>query len=89
MLLARIGCFKRPGLLTGVFALIYGLSRFMVENFRVPDPQFYSSANPSGFAYKVGDYGVTMGQTLSLPMVAVGFFLIIFAATQKTKKQPI
>ena len=61
-ILARLGAFKRPGLITGVFALCYGVSRFFIEYFRVPDPQFFSSSNQYGFAFIVGDYGVTMGQ---------------------------
>ena len=39
--IALKGGFKSPGLLTGVFALGYGASRFFVEYFRVPDPQFF------------------------------------------------
>ena len=74
---ALIGGFKKPGLLTGFFALGYGLSRFVVEYFRVPDPQFFSPENPYGFAYEFGDFGVTMGQSLSLPMIAIGIALCI------------
>jgi phosphatidylglycerol:prolipoprotein diacylglycerol transferase len=74
------GGFKRPGLLTGVFAVGYGASRFFVEYFRVPDPQFFSQANPYGFAFKLGDYGITMGQSLSLPMILLGLFLCIQSA---------
>ena len=75
--IALKGGFKSPGLLTGIFALGYGASRFFVEYFRVPDLQFFSQANPYGFAFKFGDYGVTMGQTLSLPMILVGLLLCI------------
>jgi phosphatidylglycerol:prolipoprotein diacylglycerol transferase len=74
------GGFKRPGLLTGVFSAGYGASRFFVEYFRVPDPQFFSQANPYGFAFKLGDYGITMGQSLSLPMILVGLILCIQSA---------
>jgi phosphatidylglycerol:prolipoprotein diacylglycerol transferase len=77
------GGFKRPGLLTGVFAVGYGASRFFVEYFRVPDPQFFSQANPYGFAFKLGDYGITMGQSLSLPMILVGLILCIKSAEYK------
>ncbi len=77
MCIALKGGFKRPGLLTGVFALGYGSSRFFVEYFRVPDPQFFSEANPYGFAFKLGDFGVTMGQFLSLPMILAGVFLCL------------
>ena len=43
-----------------------------VEYFRVPDPQFFSNSNPYGFAIKAGEYGLTMGQTLTLPMILFG-----------------
>ena len=46
-LIARLGAFKKVGLMTGVFAICYGLSRFFVEYFRVPDPQF-SLRQPMG-----------------------------------------
>ncbi len=81
------GGFKSPGLLTGVFALGYGASRFFVEYFRVPDPQFFSQMNPYGFAFAFGDYGVTMGQTLSLPMIFVGLILCIRCVWLKKSMQ--
>jgi phosphatidylglycerol:prolipoprotein diacylglycerol transferase len=87
MYIALKGGLKRPGLLTGVFALVYGASRFFVEYFRVPDPQFFSQANPYGFAFKLGDYGITMGQSLSLPMIVAGLFLCIRCAALKEKMQ--
>lgn len=73
--LAIKGGFKKPGFLTGCFALGYGLSRFIVEYYRVPDPQFFSPGNPYGFAFQVGDFGITMGQTLSVPMIFFGIIL--------------
>lgn len=81
--IALKGGFKRPGLLTGVFALGYGASRFFVEYFRVPDPQFFSQTNPYGFAFNLGELGITMGQFLSLPMIIVGISLCIRCAWQK------
>ena len=83
MYIALKGGLKRPGYLTGVFALGYGASRFLVEFFRVPDPQFFSQENPYGFALKLGDYGMTMGQSLSLPMILVGLILCIRSAGYK------
>ena len=80
--LAMKGGFRCPGLLTGIFSLGYGASRFSVEYFRVPDPQFFSQANPYGFAFKFGEYGITMGQALSLPMILVGLLLCIRCARQ-------
>jgi phosphatidylglycerol:prolipoprotein diacylglycerol transferase len=73
--IARIGGLKKPGFLTGIFAFGYGLSRYVVEYFRVPDPQFFSAINPYGFAFSIGDYGVTMGQFLSIPMMLIGLLL--------------
>ena len=87
LFIAFKGGLKRPGLLTGVFALGYGTSRFFVEYFRVPDPQFFSPANPYGFAYKLGDLGMTMGQILSLPMILVGLYLCIRCAGYKENTQ--
>jgi phosphatidylglycerol:prolipoprotein diacylglycerol transferase len=85
--LALKGGFKSPGLLTGTFSLGYGASRFFVEYFRVPDPQFFSQTNPYGFAFKLGDFGITMGQTLSLPMILVGIFLCIRCARREEDMQ--
>ena len=78
--IALKGGLKKPGFLTGVFALGYGVSRFLVEYFRVPDQQFFSQDNPYGFAFILGDYGLTMGQSLSLPMILVGVILCIRSA---------
>jgi phosphatidylglycerol:prolipoprotein diacylglycerol transferase len=50
-----------PGLLTGVFLAGYGIARFGVEFFRQPDANL-------GFLFA----GATMGQLLSLPLVAAG-----------------
>lgn len=67
---------KRPGLITGMFFSGYGVSRYFVEFFRQPDSQFQSATNPIGFAFQLGDYGITMGQSLSLPMIILGFALV-------------
>ena len=81
-LLARFGAFKKPGLLTGVFAVWYGFSRFLIEYFRVPDPQFFSKINPYGFAFNFGDFGLTR-QALSLPMAFVGLVLFLVSIQEK------
>ena len=67
---------KRPGLITGIFAIGYGGSRYLVEFFRVPDQQFFSDTNPYGFAVQYNDFGMTMGQVLSLPMIFFGLVLL-------------
>ena len=74
--LTRFGVFKLKGFLTGLFLIGYGASRFLVEFFRVPDPQFFSDHNLMGYAYSFGSYGVTMGQALSIPLVLVGAIVL-------------
>ncbi len=75
----RRGWFKRPGALMGVFLAGYGLARFVVEFVRQPDAQFVSDGNPIGWAVQFGSYGLTMGQLLSLPMIAVGLWFVFRA----------
>ncbi len=75
LLLSR-GALKRPGLMTGVFLLGYGLSRFIVEFFRQADAQFISASNPLGHVVQIGAFGVSMGQLLSLPMILAGLWFI-------------
>ncbi len=67
----------RPGLLAGVFGFGYGLSRFVVEFYREPDRQL-------GFL----STGLTMGQTLTLPMIAVGLLLIAIALMRQPVRAP-
>lgn len=71
------GGFKKPGFLTATFLVGYGLSRFFIEYFRVPDPQFFSISNPFGFAIHFGEYGLTMGQILCIPMIILGLVLMV------------
>ncbi|MFL6714032.1 MAG: prolipoprotein diacylglyceryl transferase [Sulfurifustis sp.] len=57
----------RPvGSVSGLFLVFYGLFRFIVEFFRVPDPQLGYLA----FGW------LTMGQVLSIPMILFGAWLI-------------
>ncbi|MCX8100678.1 MAG: prolipoprotein diacylglyceryl transferase [Geminicoccaceae bacterium] len=62
---------EAAGRLAGVFLLGYGLARFCVELVREPDPQL-------GLLLGV----VTMGQILSLPMLALGGWLVHRATTR-------
>ena len=64
----------RPGLLAGVFGVGYGLSRYLIENYREPDRQL-------GFL----STGLTMGQTLTLPMILVGLVLIGLALGRRER----
>jgi phosphatidylglycerol:prolipoprotein diacylglycerol transferase len=53
-------------LISGLFALLYGCFRFAVEFVRVPDSQL---------GYLAWGW-VTMGQLQSLPLIAVGLWLV-------------
>ena len=75
---------KKPGLLTGLFFVGYGASRYFVEFFRQPDAQFQSPDNPIGYVFYSSHLGITMGQILSLPMIIIGFILIL-RATNRSK----
>ena len=75
----RRDALKREGLIGGMFLAGYGIARFIVEFVRQPDAQFISDGNPLGLAWHFGGYGLTMGQILCLPMMAVGAFLILRA----------
>jgi phosphatidylglycerol---prolipoprotein diacylglyceryl transferase len=65
VLVRKVG-YHRPGFITGVFGAGYALSRIFCEFFREPDPQL-------GFLF--GGFA-TMGMLLSLPMLAIGLWLI-------------
>ncbi|WP_174446929.1 prolipoprotein diacylglyceryl transferase [Celeribacter indicus] len=67
--------FRRPGLVMGLFFAGYGLSRFVVEFYRVADAQFTSPTNPEGNVLWI----LSMGQLLSLPMILVGLFFVLRA----------
>jgi len=64
-LLIRGGALKRPGLIIGAFAALYGVARITSEFFREPDPQL-------GFLWG----GLTMGMILSVPMIIAGLAFI-------------
>ena len=75
-LLFRTKALRHTGLLTGLFISGYGLTRFLVEMVRQPDPHFQMLQNPIGYALQLGSWGLTMGQILSLPMLMVGLWLM-------------
>ncbi len=62
----RFGALQYPGRAAGIFALGYGLSRIIAEGFREPD----------AFMGYIGGF-ITMGQILSLPLVAIGIWLLL------------
>lgn len=69
-LLARKYPPRPQGLFIGVFLALYGVFRFLVEFVRLPDAQL---------GYLLGTDWLTMGQVLSLPLIAVGVGLIVYA----------
>ncbi len=79
----RRGWFKTPGQLIGLFLAGYGIGRFIVEYFRQADAQFMSPTNPMGYAIQFGEFGLQMGQLLSLPMVLLGLGILIWARRRK------
>ena len=74
---ARAGALRRPGLIGGLFGVLYGAARIFCEFFREPDP---------GLERLPG--GLTMGMALSAPLIAIGLGLIAWgsrgAAGRKT-----
>lgn len=82
-LVFRAQSLKAPWRTTGVFLAGYGLSRFVVELVRQPDAQFVTPTNPLGLALQFGDYGLTMGQLLSLPMLLLGLGFVLYSARTK------
>lgn len=65
ILIWKFGAMKRKGLVAGLFLLMYGFGRSVVENFRLPD----SFANDLPF-------GLTMGMILSTPLWIGGIWLV-------------
>jgi phosphatidylglycerol:prolipoprotein diacylglycerol transferase len=68
----------QPGKLVGTFLLGYGLSRFSLEFVRAPDAGLEHLA-----------WGLTMGQTLTVPMLLGGIYLIATAKGRRVRVEPI
>ncbi|MBX7539480.1 prolipoprotein diacylglyceryl transferase [Qipengyuania sphaerica] len=60
----------RAGLLVGLFTVGMGIGRFVNEYFRAPDEHLI---------YVVEQTGLSRGQWLSLPMIAIGLAVIIYS----------
>ena len=73
----RRGALARPGRVIGLFLAGYGLARFVVEFFREPDGQFVTPGNPAGHVLALGEWGLSMGQLLSLPMLVLGLVILV------------
>ncbi len=68
----------QPGKLVGTGLIIYGLGRSLVELVRQPDAGLENLP-----------WGLTMGQTLSLPMLIVGIYLVLTANKRRIRVEPI
>ena len=62
-------------MLTGIFILLYGVFRFLIEFVRVPDEQL-------GYLL----FNLTMGQIISFIFFLIGIYLIIVKNEIKKKK---
>ena len=68
----------QPGRLVGAFILVYGISRFLVELVRQPDVGLENLS-----------WGLSMGQTLSLPMNLGGLYLVVTAPRRAQRVVPV
>ncbi|WP_380053545.1 prolipoprotein diacylglyceryl transferase [Falsihalocynthiibacter sp. SS001] len=77
---------KTPGQTMGLFFAGYGAARFIVEFFRQADAQYITPENPMGYALTLGEWGLSRGQLLSLPMIIVGVAIILWARRAREAK---
>jgi phosphatidylglycerol:prolipoprotein diacylglycerol transferase len=77
-LLRRTRILERPGSLSGVFLVGYGVARFACEFFREPDAQL-------GFVFQGW---MSQGQLLSLPVMAFGIFFLMRALLKRHTASP-
>lgn len=75
LLIWKFGALKRPGLIAGLFLIMYGVGRSVAENFREPDA--FVSGLPGW---------LTMGMLLSIPMWLGGAWLIWNALKPQEKR---
>lgn len=59
----------KPGICAGMFFLLYGVFRIFVENFRMPDAEYFGP--------------FTRGMSYSIPMVIIGLCIVIWAARRQ------
>jgi phosphatidylglycerol:prolipoprotein diacylglycerol transferase len=57
----------------GIFLVMYGVVRFLIENLRQPDRQFRKEGDDLGTVL----LGLTMGQTLCVAMIVAGVMMLI------------
>lgn len=72
------GFLKIPGLISGIFLVIYSIFRFIIEFFRAPDEQL-------GYLL----FNLTMGQIISFLFLLIGIYLTIKKYETKKESQSI
>jgi phosphatidylglycerol---prolipoprotein diacylglyceryl transferase len=68
----------KPGLLLGAALVIYGCARFGLEYLRQPDAGMENLS-----------WGLTMGQTLSAPMIFAGLYFLLTAKRRRTRVEAV
>ncbi len=68
----------QPGKLVGTGLVLYGLFRTGLETLRQPD-----------YGLENNWWGLTMGQTLSVPMIIVGIYLFVTAKSRRVRVESI
>ncbi len=63
------------GMLSGVFCIGYAVFRFICEFFKEPDTLLNYSI--------LGNFGITIGQILSIPMLFVGIYLLFLSTRDR------
>lgn len=67
-----------PGRLLGAAMLTYGVARTFIERYRQPDAGLENLS-----------WGLTMGQTLSIPMILIGLWLIWSSAKRRIRVEQV
>jgi phosphatidylglycerol:prolipoprotein diacylglycerol transferase len=67
-----------PGKLFGTGLIIYGVSRFLVEFVRQPDPGLENLS-----------WGLSMGQTLTVPLIIAGAWLVATARARRVRVEGV
>jgi phosphatidylglycerol:prolipoprotein diacylglycerol transferase len=70
----------KPGFLLGTGLAGFGVARFVIEFWREPDAQLVAFSQATG---------LHMGQWLTLPMIAVGVYLMVTAKGRRVRVEPI
>ena len=65
---------RKPGIIAGMFGVVYSIARIMGEQYRLPDAHI---------GYEL--FGLTRGQWLSFGLLAIGIAITVYAARSKAE----